>query len=295
MKRISLQISGITRGYLLLTPPRPRYIVLFLHGKGGTAEWADGETGWSQLALREEFALVLPEGLPPNPNRAPKFLTNPPGWNDGSPTLSEYHSDAASSERISSEKPDDVHFLDAVLDDVAQRLGEVRLPVFASGFSNGAGMTFRFAAEGAHRLAAIAPVAGHFWQHHAAPVLPLATLYIVGSIDPLVPLHGGQMRSPWTHRLTQRPGVRETLERWACAIGCSDHPVALEDSPGLRLDTYPGPVPYRALLIEGLGHHWPGGRAQLNPRIAGPASDRVKGTEEIVRFFQEVLESLSSV
>jgi polyhydroxybutyrate depolymerase len=37
-----------------------------------------------------------------------------------------------------------------------------------------------------------------------------------------------------------------------------------------------------------LGHHWPGGRAQLNPRTAGPPSDAVNATEMIWEFFRKI-------
>ena len=38
----------------------PPPLVVVLHGAGGTAAWADGETGWSAVAAREGFALALP-------------------------------------------------------------------------------------------------------------------------------------------------------------------------------------------------------------------------------------------
>ena len=51
----------------------------------------------------------------------------------------------------------------------------------------------------------------------------------------------------------------------------------------VRIDRYPGPVAFDAVMVEGLGHHWPGGRGQLNPRLAGPPSDAVNATEMILR------------
>jgi polyhydroxybutyrate depolymerase len=41
------------------------------------------------------------------------------------------------------------------------------------------------------------------------------------------------------------------------------------------------------MTIEGLGHHWPGGRGEFNERIAGPPSNRVNATELIWEFFQQ--------
>ena len=173
METITLAGHGTVRRYLLSRPDVPdlranfRFpVVIFLHGTGGTAEWADTETDWSALARRERFVLVVPEGVPPNPTKAPKFLTNPSRWNDGSTELGQaLHTDAA-----------DVDFLTAVIQDLIQRgLGDPRR-VYLTGFSNGAGMTFRFAAERAELVTAIAPVAGYCWVRDPKPARDLGAL-----------------------------------------------------------------------------------------------------------------------
>lgn len=251
---------------------------MFLTGTGGTAEWADRETGWSELARREGFALAVPEALPPDPAKPPTFLTNPPRWNDGSPAL------------FQPPIHDDLTFLTSVVDE-AVRAGADPRRVFVTGFSNGAGMAFRFAAEAADRVAAVAPVAGYYWVSDLKPSRPVPTLYTVGSHDLLIPLRGGDVRLPWNNRLVRRPPVNDTLERWARAIGCDPVPVARRDDETVRVETYPGPVTFEAATVAGLGHHWPGGRALLNPRIAGPSATTVRATEMIWEFFKRVAES----
>ncbi len=281
MERVTA--AGDTREYLLFVPasggshPPARRIplVVFLHGAGGTAAWADGETGWSALAAREGFALALPEGLPPHRDRPPRFLTNPPRWNDGGDGPTGEPPDA-----------DDVRYLAAVIDDAVSRAGADPARVYVSGFSNGAGVAFRAAAELADRIAAVAPVAGYCKVADPRPARPVPTLYIIGSADPLVPPRGGDVRSPWLHRLVRRPPVADTLGRWAAAIGCDTTPVLESDSGGVRVEVYPGPVEFRSVLVEGLGHHWPGGKGQLNHKIGGPPSARLDATAEVWRFFQ---------
>lgn len=286
MERITLTVGGRPREYLLhtpglgrLAPParQSRALVVFLHGAGGSAEWADGETGWSQLADREGFALALPDGLPPHPDRPAKFLTNPRRWNDGS--------DAPTGVPAAA---DDVAFLAAVIDDAVSRADGDPRRVYLSGFSNGAGMAFRAAADLADRFAAVAPVAGYCRIPDPRPARPVPTLYLIGSADPLVPLRGGDVRSPWLHRLVRRKPVAYTLERWAAAIGCGPVPVVESDAGGVRVEVYPGPVDFRAVVIDGLGHHWPGGKGQLNHKIAGPPSDRIAGTAAVWEFFNRV-------
>jgi polyhydroxybutyrate depolymerase len=275
MERFGSKIAGIRREWLFSPAEPSAPLVVFLTGTGGTAAWADRETGWSKLAAREGFALAVPEALPPDPGAPVSFLANPPRWNDGSPPL------------FDSTESDDVAFLTAVIDDAVNRFGVDPGRVFVTGFSNGAGMTFRFATERADRVAAIAPVAGHLWVREPRPARPVPTLYTIGTRDLLLPFHGGDVRLPWTNRLVRRPPVADTLERWAVAIGCS--PIAVLQNEGtVRVERYPGPVVFDAVTVDGLGHHWPGGRAQLNPRTAGPPSDAVNATEMIWEFFNQL-------
>lgn len=277
MEHFGSEISGIHREWLFSPGGATSApLVVFLTGTGGTAAWADRETGWSKLAAQEGFALAIPEARPPNPGSPPSFLANPPRWNDGSPAL--FDSPAP--------ETDDVAFLTFVIDDAVNRFGVDPRRVFVTGFSNGAGMAFRFAAECANRVAALAPVAGHLWPREPKPSRPVPTLYTIGTRDLLIPFRGGEVRLPWTNRLAQRPPVAETLERWARAIGCSPVPVLQRDDGTVRIERYPGPVTFDAVTVEGLGHHWPGGGATLNARLAGPASDAVNATEMIWEFFK---------
>lgn len=224
---------------------------MMLHGAGGSAEFAAEETGWSRLADTAGFAVVYPEGVPVKPLKAPKFLTNPQEWNDGS----------------GRGKHDDVGFLLAVQDDLGDRIDPKR--IYVTGFSNGAGMAFRFAAEHADRVAAIAPVAGHCWLPDPKPSRSVPTLYMIGDSDPLVPLHGGTARTPWG-KVEGRPAVADSLRRWGVAIG---HP------PGSEL--------FPVQIIPGHGHHWPGGKALLGERLGGPAAIAVDATAEIWEFVRK--------
>lgn len=285
MDRITLSVGGQGREYLLLVPETrgvtsgARPLVMFLHGAGATADWADDETGWSVLAAREGFALALPEGTRPHPDRPPKFLTNPPRWDE--------RGDLPPG--TAGPRCDDVAFLTAVISDATVRAGIDPNRVCVSGFSNGAGMAFRVAAELADRIAAVAPVAGYCRVPNPAPTRPVPTLYILGSADPLVPPRGGEIRSPWLHRLVRRPPVAESLERWAAAIGCAPVPQVASDTDGVRMEVYPGPVEFRAVTVEGLGHHWPGGKGRFNHRIGGPPSDRFHATTAVWDFFMRIM------
>ncbi len=269
------------RRYLLFRPPAGESggnsqrwpVVVLLHGTGGTAEWADDEIALSAFACRERFLLAIPDALPPNREKPPKFLTNPQRWNDGTPA----------SDPVSTES-DDVGFLTAVVADVLRRGPGNPRRVYVTGFSNGAGMTFRFAAERAELLTAIAPVAGYCRVPDPRPSRPIPTLFVIGEADPLVPPAGGLVRSPWGGKV-QRPPISDTLERWAIAVGCQPIPRPDRWQDGVQDVIFPGPVEFRVVTIAGLGHHWPGGKGQLDPRFGGPASGRVDGNELVWSFF----------
>jgi polyhydroxybutyrate depolymerase len=224
---------------------------MMLHGAGGSADFAAEETGWSKLADQQRFAVVYPEGVPVRPEKKAKFLTNPHEWNDGS----------------GRGRHDDVGFLLAVLDDLRPTIDPAR--VYVTGFSNGAGMAFRLAAELADRVAAVAPVAGHCWVPNPRPSRSVPTFYLVGDADPLIPLKGGTAKTPWG-TVEDRPAVADTLQHWAASIG---------HQPGS--DFFP------VQMIPGHGHHWPGGKGLLGERLGGPISRTVDATAEIWEFVRQ--------
>ena len=225
------------------TPAGGWPLVVFLHGTGGTPEWVEADTDWAAAAGRCGFVLALPEGQRPDPAKPPKFLTNPPRWND----------------RADPAGADDVGFLADLVGELAEGA------VFVSGFSNGADMAFRFAAERADLVTAVAPVAGYCWTD-VTPSRPVPTFYMVGDADPLLPLAGGPVRLPWGTTVG-RPAVADMLTKWGRLNG----------------------RPPRTLVVPGLGHHWPGGRGLMGEKLGGPAGGPVDGTAAVWGFFREHL------
>jgi polyhydroxybutyrate depolymerase len=225
--------------------------------------------------------LIVPEALAPEPDRPPKFLTNPPRWNDGSPSPVPGRASNI----------DDVAFIRAVLTDAETRLALDHSRVYVTGFSNGAGMCFRLAIEASERIAAIAPVAGYCpLADDPRPRYPVPTCYLIGTADPLVPPRGGDVVIPWGNRLIRRPPIAEKLAQWAEAIGCFPDPLVEQELRTHRIDRYPSKqrdgAEFLVYLIEGLGHHWPGGKGQLNPRIGGPSVSPLHANEVIWDFFR---------
>lgn len=266
----------------LLWPSRvhgPAPAVVFLHGTGGIAEWVESETHLAAFAATAGFLLAVPAGLPPHPTRPIGFLTNPPRWNDGSTTPVDPHHSTT----------DDVAFLDDLFADLVANRGADPHRLYLAGFSNGAGMAFRYAAEGRIPPAAAAMVAGHCWIDPSPRPRPVPTLYLIGDRDPLVPVNGGEVRIPWGNRLVVRPPVSLSLAKWAIANHCEPTPSSRTIEHGLIVSDYRSHHPHmelQSVVIPGLGHHWPGGEGQLNPRLGGPMVSPISANEWMWRFFQ---------
>jgi polyhydroxybutyrate depolymerase len=265
-----LKIHGSKRRYLLHFPltigsPEPLPLIMMLPGTGGTAHWTMRETAWGEIADREWFLVVIPEALPADLAKPARVWTNPRSW-----------------------RATDVDYLNAVLDDVLMKVPADPRRLYVTGFSSGANMAFRFAAASSHRLAAVAPVAGYCPPDVPMLARPLPTLFLVGTKDPLVPLQGGQVRSPWGGMLDRRP-VQESIDRWAGLLGCSSQPAEQHRSAGIEVVRY-GPcrngVVFDVAYVAGLGHHWPGGLGLLPEKIAGKHLPAPKATELIWKFFQ---------
>jgi polyhydroxybutyrate depolymerase len=279
----TLESGGLERHYLVHAPaghaPDKMPLVVLLHGAGGTADWTLEETDMATKADRAGFLLAVPDATRADPSRPAGFLENPQVWNDnGGHGL------------LGASAADDVGFIRAMLDHIENVFSVDRKRVYVTGFSNGACMTFCLGNELSERFAALAPVSGSLRLKDPHPAIARPTIYIVGSADPLMPLEGGTVRSPWDGRVFRRAPAVETFRRWAIALGCPPEPISQRVENGVHISRY-GPGRDGACLvayvIDGLGHHWPGGRGRLNRRFAGSPSDRVSANDLIWDFFRQ--------
>ncbi len=259
-----------------------RPLVLMFHGGGGRAVNAMAATGWNDLADREGCVVAYPGATRPDPTRPADFRENPQTWNDGSGR------DSLPAVRAGA---DDVGFVAALLDALAARHRIDPHRVFATGFSNGASFVFHLARELPHRLAAVAPVAGYDWRTDPPAAPPGASLpsllCVTGALDPLNPLAGGEIRLGEYSFGVQGPQAA-VWRRWAAALGCTAGPVVERPRPRVERRRWTGCAAGRrceALVVEDLGHVWPGGVNLLPAEISGPSSDALDGTAAVWEFF----------
>lgn len=285
---ISIDWQGQTRTAQVHVPDRQATgrllpVVLMLHGGGGSAGGAARETGWVAKAEREGFIVVFPNALARDPSRRSSFAANPQLWNDGSDRFHPGQSGA-----------DDVGFIAALLDRLAQRHRIDVDRVFVTGFSNGGSMSFKVGAELATRVAAIAPVAGALWFDPGTLARPVPMLYLTGDADPLNPIDGGVPRLAHggggdALRAKVKPPVRQSVLAWAAAVGCAPERFGTVTVDGVRTETCrPGAAGAEVVFVTvaGLGHTWAGGRSLLPAWLVGPTVDSPRATDLIWAFFE---------
>ncbi len=290
--KIAMTVNGLERTYILYvpaayTPQTPAPLVIMLHGGGGTAKAALRETEWALKAEKEGFLAAFPNAMARDPSRPSSFAGNPQLWNDGSDRF--YPGQTA---------PDDVGFIAAMLDDLSARFAVDERRVFVTGFSNGASMSFRVGAELSERIAAIAPVAGALWFDPAMIGHPVSMCYITGTADPLNPIEGGVPRLATGTgvgdsdrvRAKPKPPVRDSILKWAKALGCPATPTSGAEADGVRTESYSpcrGAAEVLYIAVDGLGHTWAGGRSLLPERLVGKTSNKIGATDVIWGFFQK--------
>jgi polyhydroxybutyrate depolymerase len=268
---IYLNHGGHRRRYVVHAPAGAdpevaKPAVFMLDGRGGTPWTAMKSTGWSALADRAGFHAIYPEALRVNPAGPQHFLDNPQIWH------------------LDRDEVDDIGFLSDVLQDVPTHFPIDPRRLYCAGFSNGAAMTFRFAAEFPERVAAIGPVAGHHLDDAPPLSRPVPLCYLFGGRDPISPFDGGPVTLPWGQS-EDRPPVRDTIRHWARRCGAPEFASAVEEQPGLRVERYGADLVM--YVVEDLGHVWPGGHRLLPERLVGSGSDRLNATEVLWAFFRD--------
>ncbi|MEU6034485.1 hypothetical protein ABZ801_03685 [Actinomadura sp. NPDC047616] len=256
----------------LLTLPRshgrtPLPLVLDLHGLRSNGFQEAVYSRVASLGAARGFAVVEPNGA-----------TRPRGW----------RLPGMAGGTV------DIRYVRDLLDHLEGTLCVDTRREFATGFSNGGGMSAALVCGLGGRLAAVAPVAGLNLTRPCAGPRPTTMLVFHGTADPIIPYGGGapyngnEARVPdWMHPAgggpLVLPSVRGQVERWARLFGCGRTSrrqaatgVTLVSRSGCRdgarVDFY---------TVAGGGHSWPG-----SPALgAGPSTTRIDATRIMLDVF----------
>ena len=281
----TLTHGQLRRSYLVHVPPqaeagRPLPAVLNFHGGGAHARAQKQYSRMDETADREGFIVVYPNGTGGIGGR---LLT----WNGG-----------ACCGWAAASRVDDVGFVLALLDELAQRMPLDQGRIYATGLSNGSMMAYRLAAEASPRIAAAAGVAGAMTLSRFAPVLPVPVMHI-HSVDDRRALYDGGLGPafPFTNTRVLHEPVDVMLEKWIAHNGClaqpqvvgpvSGRPDAADAAHTATRYTYaPCRDGTQVVLwkLTGAGHVWPGGLQDYLPFLLGAGTTVIDANNEIWRF-----------
>ena len=280
--QLMLNTQGHRWRYDLYIPPQynpntPTPLVITLHGTGGNGRYHLNQASWKDKADEAGFIVVAPYGQPVVPGR-PRATRL---WNV--------------SLRPSSPRSqiDDVQFFRVLLNKLQRNLNIDQNRIYVVGHSNGGEMAFLLGRKLSKKLAAIAAVAsitpiGSPFLNQTSTI-PLSTLYITGTKDPLVPLAGGRILLP-SGRERNIPPLMEFLDNWAKNMDCEAHPQVVESNSNFQKMSYNdcgNKVNYVVYLIDNHGHSWPGGKRQPPLEKLGPNNPSFKATDVIWDFFRQ--------
>jgi polyhydroxybutyrate depolymerase len=255
------------RGYELCTPggqavAEARGLVVALHGRGASAAEMRAMTGLERPAADAGLAVVYPDGIDG-------------GWGDDSfPTPARPRGD------------EDVAFLDALVDELG-----TGGPVGLVGFSNGASMALRYAAQRPDRVRAVVAVAGQLPRDPAVrPMGRVPLLAVYGSADPVRSYASG-IAEPASRAPGQPTPTLPTPDTVAAFAGAATHagpdpsdPDATDGTTVLTERWRDGEGTVAVLLtVVGGGHTWPSSPELPPPDFGAPSRD-LDASAEAIRF-----------
>lgn len=271
------------RSYILYTPElydpdKSAALVVALHGAHGNARNTIERTDFNDIADREGFLVLYPEGISRN-------------WNDGRST--------------NTSKADDVGFINSLIDLIAKQRNINHKRIYVTGLSNGGIMTQRLACESPDRFAAFAAVIANLPLELEAACNsshPVPIMIINGKDDGLMPWAGGEIRKG---RFLGKGGggailsAEKTAQFWAGKNQCNNKPESIklpdiDPGDGTRIEK----ISYAQCknssevilyAVDGGGHTWPGSKIKPATRLSGKVSQDMNASEVIWKFFSQHL------
>jgi polyhydroxybutyrate depolymerase len=279
-----IDINGVTRTFTAQLPDtRPVPLVIVLHGNTQTGADMASRTSWPEIAKREHFGVVFPDGL----NRA---------WADFRPN-------AKRAGRAPPEGTDDIAFIVRLIEKFIADGAADPKHIYITDVSNGGAMTMTMICTRADLFAAAASVIINLTDESANACHPsraVPMLMMNGTADPLIPYQGGRGTSRFAV-----PGfwsTEKTLDFWRRANACETQDAATVDladrdqtdqSTVTRISSRcPQGRDVVLYRVNDGGHRMPGSFPDARfPRLVnfllGPQNHDIDGAETIWTFFRK--------
>ena len=215
---------------------KPFHLVFVFHGLGEAANSIQQASGMNEIADANGFIAVYPNGSGPS---SAQF------WNAGKCCGYALQNNV-----------DDEAFILQIITDVGTLAQIDRKRTYATGFSNGALLSYRLACDIAGTFAAVEPVAGVLLYDQCQPKQSVAVIDFHGMSDNVVPYGGGgvvpDLGQPF-------PPVEESIVAWVKFDGCTDSP-QIEQTTIFTHTSYGACQNSSAVelyAVKGIGHSWP--------------------------------------
>ena len=248
--------------------------MMVFHGGGGEGTGVSRLTKFNQLADKENFIVVYPDGVEKH-------------WNDGREDVQA---------KAFQEKVDDDAFVNAMIDAIPKEYKIDAKRVYSTGISNGGFFSNFLAVNLSNRIAAIAPVVGGIadpFYKNFKPKEPVSVLIMQGTADPLVPYNGGAV----ARNRGKMIGIDEAVKLWVKHNGAKEQPTSTESIDKDKTDdctvdkfVWSGGKNKTEIVLyklNGGGHTWAGGSQYLPRVVIGSVCREINATEIIWEFFKQ--------
>jgi polyhydroxybutyrate depolymerase len=264
----TLNVADTPRQYRLAVPAeatgkRPLPLILNFHGGGAISGGAVGQAVYSQLEEKgptRGFVVATPDA------------GDPPFWAKLELNFSEA-SDA------------NLAFTRALIDNAeASQCIDTRR-IYATGFSDGAGMSAYLGCKLSRQFAAIAPVSG---ANLAAPCpdgKPISVIAFHGTADANV-AYGGGPGAVLNRPDIDLPSVETAVQAWAGRAGCRTKPASQAIGTEVQRIAYRGCARDAGVVlyaVTGGGHTWPGSTIELPMNVH--TTQDINAADLILDFF----------
>lgn len=275
-----IEVGDRDRTYLYHHPPgwgapenagKTFPLVISLHGRMGQGISQESLTHMTDVADREGFIVVYPDGF----RRS---------WHD-----------ARESGPAADHHVDDVAFIDKLIDTFIAEHAADPTRVYITGTSNGGFMTYRIACQLAGKIAAAAPVIALMPDQtpfECKPSRPVPIMITAGDADPLIPYEGGAVTGDDDkgHNMSAQATRAKWAEMNACEGGVDFMQTIDVVDDGTRIhemrhSSCAQGSEVALFTVEGGGHTWPGGKQYLPERFIGKTSQDLDLSQEIWTFF----------
>lgn len=266
----SILVGGLERTYTLRLPgaydgTTLMPLVIAMHGGFGSGTQLEGQSQLTVKADQENFLVVYPDGVASTIG----IRTWNAGWCCG----------YAVNNNI-----DDVGFIDALIDSLADDHAIDTMRVYATGMSNGGFMSYRLACELSGRIAAIAPVSASMSMIDCAPARSMPVIALYSYQDESVPYLGGIGTGVSAHYNSPLDSVQNAFAAHANCTVLNDTIIDNAEMTVIRWHECDCAQEVITYMTHDGGHSWPGG---VQSPIGDPVSIVISANDLMWDFFQQ--------